>query len=591
MAGLLDDLANAYGTAGSGIGQGLGSLLSLIRGNPTQTLGGAMSQDTPAFINAQANQNPSIIPISAAEAADAQAQQGQSAPGADPSQVAAITAAQIAARQGNQGAALQAAAPAATDPGLQSASVPDTTVANVNATAGFPSPSDYNSDGTQASPGASASSGQGGLLTALAGASQDAAQDPVKAKGLLSTLGDTLGEVGGHLKSLSPAASQGLLAAGLSLLGNNDGTRNLSQLVGGAGAAGLNQYQAVTQNQIQNTLARQKLAQDLAEKQATNATANYNAVTERQKALNSPTQVEPGNGVITPAMIANGQSPQVLTGPGGTLPVAGSRDYQDAQGNTFTQNIDKFGQPVGAPIPKSLVNTGPLPADRLKVVNTAQAEAANQAHQAQMTANWIQRLSPTMTDPTTGQQVPNPNYVSVPGGIAAQGQDIWTKLTGDQTTGQILRNQMRQQTYQDYLATWKPGIGGRLTNTDVQLLKSGMPPDTASGSTWGKFLQSYGKLQADVANQAQRQATYLSQNRGDMSPLAAPLTFNGMTFPAGTTYAQVSAGLGGTPAQQSGQNGASGGTQGAPVANPQLVSLAKSRGLKQDANGRWYVPK
>lgn len=529
------------------------------------------SQNPYASQSPSAPQNsPQIVAIDDAEAADALAQQGQGAP-------ALPNAAAMAMRQGNPSAAVAApaqapqAAPAPA--GLPSQQVSAQPVAQVQAQSGFPSPTDYTADGSQATPGADASAvGQQGLLQSLAGTAQDAAQDPVKAKGLLSNLGDQAQGIGTKLKSLSPAASQALIASGLTMLAGNDGTRNLSQLVGMGGIAGLNEYQDVNQLTAQNALARQKLLQDLAEKQATNQTANYNAATERFKATHP--NIAPGTNVVDLSQGGPGQQAPVVAS--GGVKAEGSAEQTQPDGSVITYKTDTGGNIIpGTGVVSKNPNVGPLPADQLKVVNDASDQASKDQHNVAMTQQYLAKLSPTVLDPQTGKQVANPAYVNVQGGLMAKGQDMWTKLTGDQTSGQVLRNQLQQQTYQDFLATWKPGIGGRLTNTDVNLLRGGMPPDTAGSATWYKFLSAYGKLQADVADRSQRASDFVAQNRGDKSPLRAPLTTGGVTYPAGTSYAQVVAGQGGTAAGQSAQNG---GTASAPSQDA-IVAELKRRGV------------
>jgi hypothetical protein len=376
----------------------------------------------------------------------------------------------------------------------------------------------------------------GGLLNALAGAGQQAASDPVAAKGLLSQLGDSATAVGQKLKSLSPAASQALIASGLTMLAGNDGQHNLAQLVGQGGIAGINQYQTITQNQIMNRLAQQKLAQDLAEKQATNATANYNAATERFKAQNAPTTVNPGQSVVTPAGIASGQGAVQVGGPA----VARTIETTDGNGNVFTQGLDYANNPVGAPIPKTLAYTGPLNTDQQKTVNEANDTANKSALSLTKTQGFLAQLSPTMPDPKNpGQTIPNPNYTPVTGGVASTVANELNKITGGQTQSQLLRQEIQQQVYQAQLGVWKPGIGGRLTNTDVNLLKQGMPPDNASGATLQNYLQAYSHLQEDQATHDALNAQYMTANRGDSSPLHKDATINGIQYPAGTTMQQV----------------------------------------------------
>jgi hypothetical protein len=83
---------------------------------------------------------------------------------------------------------------------------------------------------------------QGGLLGLIGQASQEAVQSPEASQGLLSALGQKAQEIGSKLTNLSPAASQGLLATGLGILANNNGTMNLGQVVGYGGMSGLNAY-------------------------------------------------------------------------------------------------------------------------------------------------------------------------------------------------------------------------------------------------------------------------------------------------------------------------------------------------------------
>lgn len=545
MAGLLDDLMNAYGTAGSGIGNVLSALGSKIRGNPTATMQDALNNSS---------DDGSVGSMVAAN-------QGQA-----PANVASAhlpNAAQIAARQGSQQMASAAAAPTSAPaqaqggPALQAASVPDNSVAQVNANTGFPSASDYNADGTQAAPGSDAAASQpaGGLLGSLAGAASDAVNDPVKSKGLLSALGDAVSGMGDRLKNMSPAASQGLIAAGMTMLQNNDGRHNLAQLVGDGGVSGLNAYQQVNQNRI---LAAKNMI-DMQHMQNQDQVAAQDAATKQWQATH-PT-LNPEQAVVN----ATGIGGAPVTS--GVVKSYGTIDQIQPDGSTLTSQKDISGNPIaGTGVISKNPNVGPLQSDQLKVVNGASDQAAKDQAALNRTQNMLTQLQ----------------TVNIPAGLKAKGQDLWTQLTGDQTTGQVLRNQLQQQTYQNYLATWKPGIGGRLTNTDVNLLKQGMPPDTASSDTWTKFLTSYGKLQGDVADQSTRGAAFTAQNRGDQGVLHAPLTVAGMTYPSGSSYQQVVMGQGGTAAQQSGQNGGN-------AANSALLAEAQRRGLKQNANGQWVV--
>jgi hypothetical protein len=559
---LLDDLINAYTNGASQLGglfqtppansPGVGARIWDALGQGGGVNGDSASQLAAQKLLAQGGGNqfatdPSIVQIDPQEAARAQAQQAAAAPAPTQAQQAPQAGVgqppllpPMLPPQGQAPGAAPVQAQAQPQLPVQQVSAPN--VANVSTDSSFPSPGDQT----------------GGLLSTLAGTAQQAAADPQQAKGLLSSLGDYATNLGSKLKNLSPAASQGLIASGLTILANNDGRHNLSQLVGLGGGAGLNTYQTLTQTGIANALAAQKQALENWKDIQTTKTAQQNADTEAFKARNPFITVSPGQSVIQAGVGANGQpgaAPIVQSAP----TIHSTQKIMGEDGTTYEQPIDIYGNPVGKAYASNIPNVGALTPDQRKVINDANNSAATQATNVQHIYNLASKLSPTMTDPQTGQQVPNPDYVNIPGGLTAKGQDIWTKLTGNQTDGQVLRNQLQQQTYQDFLATWKPGIGGRLTNTDVNLLKGGMPPDTANGQTWSKFLQAYGNLQYDIAQRGQRQADFLAQNRGDTTPLTKPLISGGVTYPAGSTYQQVTSGQGGTSTQQPRQNGGSGG--------------------------------
>lgn len=543
MPGLLDDLINAYGTAGGYAGNALSALGQAIRGNPSSgSITDALNTD-PVALAAQTTplvanyQMPSVAATAAHQGMD---QTGTIVPSGIQNNPSSVTQQETASFQP-----------------LQPSSIPaNQSVAQVNATSSFPSPSDYNADGTQAAPGSDAAAPQstGGLLGSLAGAASDAVSDPVKSKGLLSTLGDAVSGIGDKLKNMSPAASQGLIAAGMSMLANNDGRHNLAQLVGEGGLNGMNAYQQINANRI----LMAKNAMDIQHQQAQDAVAAQNAATERWKATHPA--LNPDQAVVDTTQPGGAPITSGVTKSYGTI------DQVQPDGSTITFQKDISGMPItGTGVISKNPNVGPLQPDQLKVVNDASMQASKDSAALQRTQTMLAQLQ----------------NVNIPAGLKSKGQDLWTQLTGDQTTGQVLRNQLQQQTYQNYLSTWKPGIGGRLTNTDVNLLKQGMPPDTASSQTWSKFLMSYGKLQADVADQSTRAAAFAAQNRGDLGVLHSPLTVGGMTFQPGTSYQQVVMGQGGTQAPQSGQNGN--------VSNAALIAEAQRRGLKQNANGQWVV--
>jgi len=103
----------------------------------------------------------------------------------------------------------------------------------------------------------------GGILQNIMSSAQGAVSDPDDSQGFLGKLAGGLKEVGDKLTSLSPAASQGLISAGLGMLAANNGRANLAQIVGEGGVQGMNTYQTIKQNEIANAaLLQQRQIED-----------------------------------------------------------------------------------------------------------------------------------------------------------------------------------------------------------------------------------------------------------------------------------------------------------------------------------------
>lgn len=459
---------------------------------------------------------------------------------------------------------------------IQQQQVPDTPVAQVQA--GSPAP-DMTNGG--ASPSPQDSSQATGVLGQLAG---QAAQDPNASKGILAQLGTFASNLGTKLTHLSPSQSQALLAAGSQILAANNGTKNLGQLVGEGAAAGVNNYNQSQINQANIIKATSQAGLDRANAQAALINAQTNA--------NAPHVVEPGSSVVTPNQLANGAPP--ING-GGTKPVGAPIETQDAQGNILQQQMGYVnGQwgAIGQPTLKTQVDVGPLGADQRTTVNAAQDTAQQSALLLNHVQGYLTKLSPTMTDPTSGQQVPNPNYTPIPGGASATVQQAFASLTGSPAQGQVERQLIDQQIKQAQLQTYKAGVGGRLTNADINMLQQGLPPNNASAQYLGQWLGSYSRLLEDKATQDQASAAYVSQNRGDKSPLRAPLQFNGNTYPPGTTYQQVVShpyGLQGGQTAQAGQS--QGSPQGQSVDPNTVVQNAIAAAKNGDAGAQAALAK
>jgi hypothetical protein len=211
------------------------------------------------------------------------------------------------------------------------------------------------------------------------------------------------------------------------------------------------------------------------------------------------------------------------------------------------QPTDKFNNAVGQPYLKTPVGAVPT-TDQ----NTAIANAHTSAQQANaavtLAQQRINQLTPTIPDPNNpGQQIPNPNYVDVSGGIEGRVLDAWTALTGSQSAGQQLANQIRQEIGTTNIESLRASGISRITNLDVETLNN-PPPPNASPQALQQYLTAYEHVLETKATQSGATAAYLDSNNGDYRPLRSATTFNGVTYPVGTTYEQFTSGR--PPAQQ-----------------------------------------
>lgn len=363
-----------------------------------------------------------------------------------------------------------------------------------------------------------------GLLGALMPAAQDASSSPQKSKTLLEALGSTISGIGNKLTNLNPNESQALIASGLTMLAGNDGTRNLSQLVGLGGIAGLNSYNENRAQQAQMALAQQKLQQTAQQQQFDNGLATAKQVWEQNK----PIAVGQDQSLYarTPT---GGFSPVVTAQPG----VARTVDQQNADGSVSTIQLDRFGNQVGPAIPKSNPNVGPLGDQQQKTVNDAQTSAAAARQTYQNTATLANQLANA------------PDFAS---GFGASVNDTMSKLTGNKDAGQQLRGQLAQFANSSILSELPPGSA---SDKDIQLVRNGVPSDTASKDTWQAYLSAVGRLQQTAAVVQNAKSDFVTANRGSLAPLQRDATINGQQFPAGTTLAQALSGQ--VPQQQASQ--------------------------------------
>ncbi|MDN7648288.1 hypothetical protein QZM40_10355 [Burkholderia multivorans] len=397
---------------------------------------------------------------------------------------------------------------------LQPVTVPDMPVTPVMADDGST---------TQNATPAPSTPASGGLLGMLSGAAQDAVQSPAKSKGLLERLGASI-------SNMSPAASQALIASGLTMLAGNDGSRNLGQLIGLGGIAGLNAYSNVKQTDVANQLATRKLDQQQQQQQFDNGLAARKQLWEEGK----------------PISVGADQSLYARNPDGSYKPVvqaqpsvARTTDMLGPDGRTYTVQLDRSGNQIGAPLLKSDPFSGPLSESQQKYVNDAQNAALTARQTYQNTVALANQLANA------------PDFAS---GAAGTFNDFLTKITGNKDAGQQLRGQLAQFVNSTILNQLPPGAA---SDKDIQLVRNGTPADNASKETWQAYLSAVGRVQQAAAVAAQMRADYLTANRGSLGPLMQPATIGGRQFPAGASLTDVlggrapSASTGGRPGEMS----------------------------------------
>ncbi|MCL4661980.1 hypothetical protein L0Z16_22500 [Burkholderia multivorans] len=509
---LLDTLINGnYPAASTAGGNTLGGLLAALGARPAPVsslidqLGRSDSRNpyTDAAPSAQLGA-PTIVQIGPDEAARAQAQQGGAVVGVGPSpmpQPTAVTppaAAQVAQSANAPIARAQAMNSASAPMQLPSVAVPDFPVTPVMA-----------DDGSTAQDAAPAPStpATGGLLGMLSGAAQDAVQSPAKSKGLLERLGASI-------SNMSPAASQALIASGLTMLAGNDGSRNLGQLIGIGGIAGLNAYSNATQTAAANELAQQKLRMQADQQAKENQLADRKQLWEERK----PIAVGADQSLYAPdANQPGAYKPVVHPQPS----VARTVDAMGPDGRTYTVQLDRFGNRIGTPLLKTDPFGGPLSESQQKYVNDAQNAALSARQTYQNTVALASQLANA------------PDFAS---GAAGTFNDFLSKITGNKDAGQQLRGQLAQFVNSTILNQLPPGSA---SDKDIQLVRNGTPADNASKETWQAYLSAVGRVQQAAAVAAQMRADYLTANRGSLGPLMQPATIGGRQFPAGASLTDV----------------------------------------------------
>ncbi|MCO8642705.1 hypothetical protein KGP93_05240 [Burkholderia multivorans] len=508
---LLDTLINGnYPAAPTAGANTLGGLLAALGARPTSVsslidqLGRGADRNPYADVAPTSPlASPTIVQIGPDEAARAQAQQGGALVGVGPNpmqQPAPLNAA--AASQVAQSAnppvadALLERRLAGAPMQLPSVTVPDMPVTPVMADDGST---------TQNATPAPSTPASGGLLGMLSGAAQDAVQSPEKSKGLLERLGASI-------SNMSPAASQALIASGLTMLAGNDGSRNLGQLIGLGGIAGLNAYSNVKQTDVANQLATRKLDQQQQQQGFENALAVRKQLWDEGKPISVGAEQS-----LYSRNPDGSYKPVVQAQPS----VARTADVIGPDGRTYTVQLDRSGNQIGAPLLKSDPFGGPLSESQQKYVNDAQNAALTARQTYQNTVALASQLANA------------PDFAS---GAAGTFNDFLSKITGNKDAGQQLRGQLAQFVNSTILNQLPPGSA---SDKDIQLVRNGTPADNASKETWQAYLSAVGRVQQAAAVAAQMRADYLTANRGSLGPLMQPATIGGRQFPAGASLDEV----------------------------------------------------
>jgi len=391
--------------------------------------------------------------------------------------------------------------------------------------------------------GGTSDSGSGpGILQNIMAQAPQAAQDPATSKGFLQRLADGLSDVGDKMKNLSPEASQSLITAGMTMLAANSGGRNLAQIVGEGGIAGMNQYQTMVQNERSAAIEQQKAQQ----------TALQNA---RQFALESSKlqEVDPSKGAYS---YATGYIPPAAGG----LPTEYRQKTTDAYGNQYETPYDKFNNQTG---PTQQVSAQ---------IPEAQQKRMDAFDQASQDAN--QQLSRTQNYITQLKNTP------VPSGWVGTAQKYLADVTGNPAGGQQLQAQIMRELQQANLQGFKGEGVNRITQGEFKVLNNGLTGNMSSEGLQ-QWLQAYGHLQEVTANRAAINAAYAHETNGSMHDLIRDTNINGTVYPKGTSINQIVNGsVKGTPiAEYKGsttQPTATANAPAAPVATPAAVASAAS---------------
>lgn len=109
----------------------------------------------------------------------------------------------------------------------------------------------------------------------------------------------------------------------------------------------------------------------------------------------------------------------------------------------------------------------------------------------------------------------------------------WRQFSGDPNQADVLRKQYAQLRSQG-IGTLKT-FGGSMTNKDMDFLKEGFPPDNAPLTQVADWLDSFGRLQARVAQANNAKAEWISQ-AGTIGAAPQDIRVSGVLVPKGMSF-------------------------------------------------------
>ena len=122
------------------------------------------------------------------------------------------------------------------------------------------------------------------------------------------------------------------------------------------------------------------------------------------------------------------------------------------------------------------------------------------------------------------------------GARAAAGETL-ASLTGFEDDVSAMRKQYQALVADRVIANLPPGAA---SEKDVELVKGGFPEPTARPAQVAAFLDAMANVQRATEEQKRTESDYLYMNKS-LSPARADIVVNGVTIPAGTSFADASA--------------------------------------------------